>query len=129
MSTRWLCYATLRANKARGPGSQRPRPFGKPRSTLLLGEALVLGLLLGRALGLTRDLLDLLLGLLHLLLSLVHEVVAGLAHHLVLLAGLGDGEPYGRPDPHSQCTHGQWVLLEHPLEPATCPLGLVPGLV
>ncbi len=97
-------------------------PLGKSRSLLLLSETLVLGLLLGRVLGFSRDLLNLLLGL-------VHEVVAGLAHHLVLLARFGDSKTDGRPDPYGQRPHGQRVLLEHPLEPAAGPLGLVPGLV
>jgi hypothetical protein len=86
---------------------------------------LVLGLLLGRVLGFSRDLLNLLLGLL----GLVHKVVAGLAHHLVLLARFGDSKIDGRPDPYGQRPHGERVLLEHPLEAAARPLGLVAGLV
>src|SRR5215203_2536673 len=50
----------------------------------------------GRAHG---YLLDPLLRVLSLLLGLLHEGVAGLAHHLVLRGGLGNRQPDGRPDP------------------------------
>src|SRR5918993_3916641 len=92
---------------------------------LLVGEALVIRLLLGRALGLLGDPLDLFLGLLGLLLGFLYEVVARLAHHLVLLGGLGYGEPDARPETHGQSPYRERVVPQHPLEPAT---GL-PGLV
>ena len=88
---------------------------------LLLGKTLVLGLLLRRALGFPGYLLDPLLRVLGLLLGLLHEGVAGLAHHLVLLGGLGDRQPHGRPNPDVQVAHGQGVLPQNPLEPAASP--------
>src|SRR5215204_1364027 len=87
-------------NVEKGHDLTRPRPqlpYGN--LALLLGKALVLGLLLRRALGFLGYLLDPLLRVLGLLLGLLHEGVAGLAHHLVLLSGLGDRQAYGRPDP------------------------------
>src|SRR5215203_2464982 len=79
----------------------------------------------GRALGLLGDTLDLFLGLLGLLLGFLHEVVACLAHHLVLLGGLGHGEPDARPETHGQSPYRQRVLPQHPPEPAAGPPGLV----
>ena len=76
----------------------------------LVGKALVVGFLLGRALRLLGDPLDPLLGVLGLFLGLLYEVVARLAHHLVFLGGLGDGEPDGRPEPGGQGAHGEGVL-------------------
>ncbi len=76
--------------RAAGRAGDAPDPSVRSRSALLIGEALVLGFVFRRALGLLCYLLHLLLSLLDLLLCLVHDSVAGLAHHLVLLARLGD---------------------------------------
>ncbi len=76
-------------------------------------------------LGLLGHPLGPLLGLLGLLLGFLHEGVPGLAHHLMFLGGLRYGETYSSPNAYGQATHGQRVLLQHPLEAAAGPSGLL----
>ena len=96
---------------------------------LLIGKALVLGLLLCSALGFLGNPLYPLLGVLCFLLSLLHEGVPGLTHHLVLLSGLWNSKPHGGSDSYAYGAHDQGIFLEHPREAAAGPLSLIPNLV
>lgn len=95
---------------------------------LLLGKALVLGLLLGRALCLLGDPLHLVLCLLGFLLGLLYDGIPGLTHNLVFPSRLREGEPNGRPDTDGQGSDGQRVLLQHTPEPVASLPGTVPSL-